>query len=389
MEQPINTNELDVSLLTTDEQQIIDSLYAQPNLNELKEQKEQNNDTGLFKNIENSDWTSDEVHDHVMDLLMCEEDREDIFALFASDPKYYLDLFKNYVKTKEGFDIYLPYLFNITTKRTKGRLYISFKLYDNDKWVEVGYDIDTCKDEDVYKSFSEQVHYQIKHPQNKREKIKNISIHSSLADKVNVNNLVNLNNVSKAYKYMLDNYPNYIKKTNSDQLDVLPKIDSKEETNTQEKVQLPMSQMVKEPQVVQGPQMVQGPQVVQGPQTTQIKDFNKIFNEAYEKQQEVKEQKSEIKEVLVNTIKEKLNMSTFVSPFVYQLSKLDNFSDLLKSLNRSFTAQEYELLELVNKYGSEYEKHSVYNYLYNNNMKDLTTTEKELAKKFKINVNNL
>jgi hypothetical protein len=40
-----------------------------------------------------------------MDLLMCEEDREDIFALFASDPKYYLDLFKNYVKTKEGFDI--------------------------------------------------------------------------------------------------------------------------------------------------------------------------------------------------------------------------------------------------------------------------------------------
>jgi len=79
--------------------------------------------------------------------------RVDLFMLIKEDPKYYLDLIK---KNK------LEQLLNIlVTRSTDGNgLNIKFKLYPNDRWVEVGYWGDST-DTEVYNEFKDQITIQL------------------------------------------------------------------------------------------------------------------------------------------------------------------------------------------------------------------------------------
>ena len=356
------------------------------------------------------DYNSDEIHDEVMSLLLNEEDRGDLFTLFATDPKYYLDLFKNYTKTKEGYEIYLPYLFNLTTKRSKGRLYISFKLNDNDKWTEVGYDIDTCNDEDVYKAFAEQVSYLVKNPPSGRVKINNIPVPSSLAS--DNSKIVNLNNVSRAYKYLLDFYPDYIKKTNSDDMldttldepkeNLIENLPTNLPTNLTENLQEKLTAKLTD---ILDSEIIKDNLNNPTNPTNPTKEFNDKFNKLYEEQKRLEEQKLNekqntknnlnkddyIKSVLIESIKTKLGKKpTYKTQFLYELSKLNKHNDLMEKLNRNLTQDEWELYELANKHGTEYEKFMVYNYIYNENKQQvLTKDELTLIKKFNIDLSNI
>ena len=84
--------------------------------------------------------------------------------MFAIEPEYYINLVNNYKCTRNGEEIYLPNLLNIKTSRTKGKFVIKFRLNDNDRWEEVGYDGNCFTDDDVYSAFSHKVALLLRRP---------------------------------------------------------------------------------------------------------------------------------------------------------------------------------------------------------------------------------
>lgn len=118
-------------------------------------------------------WDTPEIHNEVEDILCSAEDRRTLFELFASDPRYYIELINNYKKTKDGSDIFLPDLLNIKTSRIKnGKFIIKFKFNDDDRWEEVGYDSNAYSDDDTYKAFSEKVKILLMRPKNQRDHLR-------------------------------------------------------------------------------------------------------------------------------------------------------------------------------------------------------------------------
>ncbi len=161
------------------EQSSSNSMLEQSNLEDETLESEPNSELGSEPNSElenepNSELGNEEdiesLHEEVQILLSgAQENINDVFELFASNPEYYLNLINTYNKTKNGEEIYLPDLFNLRSYRNKGKLIIKFKLNDNDKWQEIGYNSNKYTDEDVYQSFSDKVISLISHPENNRK----------------------------------------------------------------------------------------------------------------------------------------------------------------------------------------------------------------------------
>lgn len=104
---------------------------------------------------------TDEIHQEVEDML--EGSQAEILELIATDPEYYLNIVENYKTTRSGREIYLQDLFNILVRRDgQGKRQIKFKISDNARWVEVGYNGEGFTDEDVYELFQEKVSQELK-----------------------------------------------------------------------------------------------------------------------------------------------------------------------------------------------------------------------------------
>ena len=103
--------------------------------------------------------------------------RHDLFTLIKEDPKYYIDLIK---KNK------LEHNLNILISRSidGNGLNIKFKLYPDDRWIEVGYWGDST-DEEVYNEFKEQISVQLNKSQYGR---KNEERYAHLESQLDKNN---------------------------------------------------------------------------------------------------------------------------------------------------------------------------------------------------------
>ena len=97
----------------------------------------------------------DDYHEDV-ELMLCAEPLERL-ELMSLDPAHYLKIIETYTKTRDGREIYLPYLFNFLISRPDGRLRLKFKLTDDGAWHEVGYDGGNFSEDDVYKAFADKV----------------------------------------------------------------------------------------------------------------------------------------------------------------------------------------------------------------------------------------
>jgi hypothetical protein len=288
-------------------------------------------------------WDHPNVHEEVFNMLLNYNDMETVYELIASDPKYYFELIKNYTKTKEGYDIYLPDLFNILIKKENGNLIVKFKFYDNDAWTSVGYDNENYNDS-VYEAFTDQVHFLLKNPAKRRnftqslmengsEEI-NVNVYSDHLDsKINPNNLVNQNTTSKIQKYLMKYYPEYV---TLEPVKILkgspPEPEAPKEVPKREPPQLPtVTPLPKE-------------------EPTEQKIDNELLNK-----------------VLLST----LNNQTYVSEYTYRLSVLmkdaPELKPLFDKLNRGKSETYYKLMDLVKSGNlSEYEKFETYCYLRDN-----------------------
>jgi hypothetical protein len=283
------------------------------------------------------------THEEVFNMLLNYNDMETVYELIASDPKYYFELIKYYTKTKEGYDIYLPDLFNILIKKENGNLIVKFKFYDNDAWTSVGYDNENYNDS-VYEAFTNQVHFLLKNPAKRRnftqslmengsEEI-NVNVYSDHLDpKLNPNNLVNQNTTSKIQKYLMKYYPEYV---------------------TLEPVKI----------LKGSPPEPEAPKEVPKREPPQLPTVAPLPNE------EPTEQKID-NELLNKVLLSTLNNQTYVSEYTYRLSVLmkdaPELKPLFDKLNRGKSETYYKLMDLVKSGNlSEYEKFETYCYLRDN-----------------------
>ena len=116
------------------------------------------------------DLDTDDVHEDV-DMLL-DATGEDVMELFSTDPEYYLDIVQHYKFRKDGSEIYPSDAFNILVERKgpNNNLHVQFKLSRHTQWYQVGYFGDYT-DQDVYKAFSEKVHYALLNPMSTRQLI--------------------------------------------------------------------------------------------------------------------------------------------------------------------------------------------------------------------------
>lgn len=103
------------------------------------------------------DPTSELAHEYINTLFDCSSPRE-ILEIVAEDPEIYLHLIENYKKTQSGDDVYLPNLINVVQTREAGLLHVKFKVGDNGKWYQVGFNDPKFTDADVYDEFTKRVH---------------------------------------------------------------------------------------------------------------------------------------------------------------------------------------------------------------------------------------
>jgi hypothetical protein len=113
-------------------------------------------DDDEHEHVDLPDVSSDEAHDYVEALFEYSTPAE-MMELIAEYPELYLYLVENYKKTRDGKDIYLPNLLNIVQSRERGLLHIKFKVDDNGKWYQVGFNDPKYTDEDVYNEFTTRV----------------------------------------------------------------------------------------------------------------------------------------------------------------------------------------------------------------------------------------
>jgi hypothetical protein len=290
-------------------------------------------------------YATDKMHDDVDQLLICDDEREFLFQLFASNPTFYFDIINNYTVMKNGVEICLPDLFNINVRRIKGKLEIKFKFHDNDRITTIGFEpddsLDIYTDERIYQAFADRVDLMIKNASDSRSHLQNdrlkatklgkISINKTLYEEQVKNNgmLFDYNNTTKLHRFLClhrkdllddDDIPTY------DLIDEAPPKFANEEHD------------------------------------------DLVFDVSSKKTNfdEVKNEDNNVYNDVIAQPAKNINVSArpcFENKLLYKLSKMPGFTDLynkLSSINK--TSEYYTLLSLAEK-GDDYEKYIIFNYI--------------------------
>lgn len=92
------------------------------------------------------------------------DDPENLYSLIATDPQYYVGIIENYKQEN------LQNLFNLRVNRINNKLTLKFKLYPDDRWVEVGQFSESYNDEETFEEFVKHIEIELERPRKKRPK---------------------------------------------------------------------------------------------------------------------------------------------------------------------------------------------------------------------------
>jgi hypothetical protein len=141
-------------------------------------------------------------------MLQLDDDRESLYELIASNPKYYFELISTYDTLPSGHQIYLPDLLNLMQTRTKktNELVVKFKFHDNDNWTTIGYDDnrDSYSDELIYSNFVSRVALMISLSKQPKKNIDKLQVSVQALNSLNLNHETAINrNISKLQTFLI------------------------------------------------------------------------------------------------------------------------------------------------------------------------------------------